>query len=365
MSSTLRVDVSGNRIRAVRFTKAGGAFIFLTFGLGIGALNSGNNLLYLVFAMLLGMLVINAILSRASLAALTFVLRTPQHCFARIPAWLSIELQNRKKRFPAYALSVFPRTGNKRDNTRGHFTFKIAPQQSSVFVHEHEFAERGLHPLPHFYIVSSFPFGLIEKVIPVSHSQKCTVFPTVYPVTQPPDLTPLRHGDYLSERKGQGVNPYGVRAFHYGDEIRHIHWPSAAKTRTWMIKEFEQEKREKVTLHLVTGTSPPQSEQEHQRREAAVSATASLLVHLVTTGREVGLMINNRPVEAPGFGYIDLYLETLALFDRADNPPPAPLRRASRHSISDGITLAFSDLPLSALQQAHYDRVVMADGAPQ
>ena len=58
-------------------------------------------------------------------------------------------------------------------------------------------------------------------------------------------------------KPGVGVNPYGIREYNDGDDLRHLHWPSFAKVGKWMTKEFEMERQTKITLNLlVDGTLP-------------------------------------------------------------------------------------------------------------
>ena len=51
--------------RTLRPTRAGWSFFALCFGVGFAALNTGNNLLYLVMALMLAFLVLSGVLSEA------------------------------------------------------------------------------------------------------------------------------------------------------------------------------------------------------------------------------------------------------------------------------------------------------------
>lgn len=68
-----------------------------------------------------------------------------------------------------------------------------------------------------------------------------TVLPRPIPVAV--DL-PMAAGWGISEAesgqtRGAGIEPRGVRAYSYGDSLRHVHWRSSAKTGQLLVKEFE------------------------------------------------------------------------------------------------------------------------------
>ena len=53
--------------RRLKLTREGKYFIFITFGVGVAAINTGNNLLYLLLGMLLSLIIVSGVLSELSL----------------------------------------------------------------------------------------------------------------------------------------------------------------------------------------------------------------------------------------------------------------------------------------------------------
>ena len=51
------------RLRSIRPTSEGTKFLLFTFGIGLAAINTGNNLFYLLLAMMLSLIVISGLLS--------------------------------------------------------------------------------------------------------------------------------------------------------------------------------------------------------------------------------------------------------------------------------------------------------------
>ena len=363
MSQGPVIRISGKQIRSVRITRPGWAFLVLTVGLGLGGLNTGNNLLYLVFGMLLSMLVMNAILSRSSLHGLSLKLRTPPRIFAGAACPFRVEITNTKSRLPSFALTLIPDERNVQMSGPSSFVFKIPSGETRVADHAIVFEGRGVARLPHFQVLTSYPFGLIEKFIPVRFEGPCIVYPHQTPLQRDPLAVLVRHGDFLAQERGIGVNPYGIREYQRGDEVRHIHWPSVAKVGDWVVREYEQEKRTRVLLNLLVRERAPDDTVARAKREATVSALASLLMTFITQKREVGLLINGRCVDPKGSGYVDAYLTALAVFDQAE---PGNIRVAYRAlAAHEGAIFGLSEMPAAELRTARFDHLIFDDGVPR
>lgn len=362
MTHTPVIHVSGKHIRSVRITRPGWAFLVLTVGLGLGGLNTGNNLLYLVFGMLLSMLLMNAILSRSSLHGLSLKLRMPPRLFAGAACPFRIEISNTKKRLPSYALTMLPDAAHAQATSASSFLFKIPAGGMRVMDHPITFSERGVVALPGFRLLTSYPFGLIEKVIPVAFEGRSLVYPALMTIARDSMPALVRHGDFLASERGIGVNPYGIREYSVGDELRHIHWPSVAKVGAWLVREYEQEKRARILLNLLVRDQPPTDAAGRERRETSVSALATLLMQFVEEKREVGLLINGRCVDSGSSGYMDAYLTALALFDAGAKAGVVLNYRSV--SPDEGAVFAISEMPASELRGARYDRLIFENGAP-
>ncbi len=57
--------------RRLKFTREGKFFVGITLGVGFAAINTGNNLLYLLLGMLLALIVVSGVMSEISLRHLT------------------------------------------------------------------------------------------------------------------------------------------------------------------------------------------------------------------------------------------------------------------------------------------------------
>src|SRR3989337_3817656 len=92
--------------RTIRPTKEGWWFLFATLGLGFAAINTGNNLLYLLLSMLLGTIVVSGILSEQCLRRHRIYRAAPRETFAGTPAAVGCLLYNSKRILASYSLTV-------------------------------------------------------------------------------------------------------------------------------------------------------------------------------------------------------------------------------------------------------------------
>jgi uncharacterized protein (DUF58 family) len=323
----------------IEITRTGWLFIFLCLGIGIASLNTGNNLLYLVFGMMLSFLILSGILSNNTLSSLFLVPRFPSRIFANEAVAVRMELANRKRRFPSFSLSLYPQ-GDRVEACDRAFILKIPPNGTVSAVHHIRFPKRGWTQFPPYRVETSYPFGLIKKFLTVPCDGETIVYPALVPIGDWLSGDHRLPGERLSGQKGESANPYGIRDFVYGDPARIIHWKSTAKSGSWKVKEFEREKRMKVTIDVRLSEA---SVSEETTREKAISTAASLVTELPSRGFEIGLRLNGKTVEGEGRSYVDAYLTALAL---AEPPDRVETFRLSPDEMET--TIVVSDLPETA-----------------
>ena len=89
-----------------RLTRDGTIYLAAVFILILAAVNTGNNLLFLVLACLLAGILISGILSRVVLTGIELKVDLPEHIFAEQPVLAEIELRNEKQAWPSFSLLV-------------------------------------------------------------------------------------------------------------------------------------------------------------------------------------------------------------------------------------------------------------------
>jgi uncharacterized protein (DUF58 family) len=289
-----------------------------TIGLGFAAMTSGNNLLYLLVSMLLGLIVVSGILSEQSVRRLRFAAVTPDDLFAGRPALVGVRLGNRKRWRASYSLTLEVKGV-------GAYVPRLPPGAEQLVTWETAFAARGRQAFPHVVVATRFPFGLFFKSGTVEIDAHVIVYPTVRPVDADARRQ-LAAGGASVRRRGRGVDLYNLRDYRAGDEPRMIHWRSSAKTGGLVVRELEADTS--VDTRLVLDGAG----RDAARLEAGLSEAASLAVHLLRQGGAVEL--SGRGVHVPlgrGREQRRRILTALALFDAADAARAPSVPRSARH----------------------------------
>ena len=165
------------------------------------------------------------------------------------------------------------------------------------------FPRRGLYELGPAELRTTDPFGLLRFVRRFPETAEVVVYPEVHGL---PGF-PLRGTGADAGTRGsisqRGDEFSGLREYRRGDERRHIHWKSVARTGELVVKEFAADapRRYAVVLDLqragLRGVGEAAAEVED-----AVSAAASVLSHLTREGLPSKLLLSDRGRGATVFG---------------------------------------------------------------
>ena len=320
------------RYRSLRVTTEGVRFLLLTLAIGMAALNTGNNLLYLLLAMMLSLIVMSGILSEQCLRHLVIRRVIPDNVFANSPATVTLTVANRHPRLPSFSLRVLDIVDGKAVD-RGIHILHLPAGASVSQSYPVLYTRRGQHRIEGVKIQTRFPFGLFIKAANLFLSSDLVVYPALrlLPESLVHDLTVLGHDQAVSKR-GPGSGLYNLREYRHGDDSRTIHWKTTARQSRLIVRETETEDLRQVTLALPTAVP---SGRAPECFEQAVSLTASLAVHFQRQGFASRLLVGEQEVpHGTGEPHLHRMLHELALCE------PGPVRQ-SETATPDGFrTLA-------------------------
>jgi uncharacterized protein (DUF58 family) len=274
--------------RRLRPTRAGWIYFALTFGVGFAALNTGNNLLYLVLALMLAFLVLSGVLSESALRGIRVRRRVPRELFADREATVALEIANTQLRVAAFAVVVEDRIAGSAGGDRAAgrcFCLRVGPCANETRTYRLRPTRRGGLDFHGFVVYTRFPFGLFSKSLVIEAPEHALVYPAVEPVVVPPDFGGARNsGSRVSGRAGAGADVGGVREYAPGDALRRIHWRSSLRAGLLLVREVESEHDAEVEVRLRTADTSA-----GEAFERLVSWAASEVVALLEAGRRVAL----------------------------------------------------------------------------
>ncbi len=299
--------------RSTRVTSEGLQFLLFTLAVGVAAINTGNNLFYLLLSMMLSIILISGLAAEQCLRGLEFHRHLPDLLFVNEPTTATLVVKNRKSRFPSFSLRVFD-VSDGHDIDRGLVIRQILPGNNQLLSYPLIAARRGRLQLDGVRVVTAFPFGLFVKKAYYPVQGMAVVAPELTPLedgmTQ--DLQAAGHGHGL-HRRGQGNDLYNLRLYHAGDDSRSIHWATTARTSNLIVRETEAEDQRRATIQL--SLLAPAS--HDALFEQAVAFTASLVHHFAMRGYHLRLVAG--PVcssVGQGEGHLIDLLRILALCER-------------------------------------------------
>src|SRR5689334_17444820 len=306
LARSARVEVA-NLDFPIEPTSGGGVFLVIIVVVGFAAWNTGNNLLFLVFSLLVSTLFVGWIAARASLRDLTVSARFPDHIFAAEPAPVIVTLRNTKRVLPSFSILVEARgpSGETRKRRNRHVKrllayFSYVPHHAAAEQRvEQLFPQRGHVLIDGFELSTRFPFGFFRRRRRLrARNVDIVVYPKPEVISDELHLLPMYAGCNPSLRRGAGHDLFSMRDYQPQDDLRHIDWKATARSRRLTVREFTSEDERRITIVLDTRL-PGGVDDMKERFEHGVVHAASLLKHFVDERAEVRLVLGD---EAGPFG---------------------------------------------------------------
>lgn len=347
--------------RKLRFTREGRYFVGITLGVGFAAINTGNNLLYLILGMMLSLIILSGVLSEVSLRHVRVKREPPTRIYAGRPFLMSMSVRNAKGRFPSFSIEVEDLVDGEPLDKKCYF-LKIPAGRTQETSYRYLFERRGLYRYDGMRISTKFPFALFRKSREADLGAEVLVFPAIKPVPHLVSDDRRRPGEDGDLRKGRGGEFHGLREWREGDDGRDVHWRTSAHAGRLMVREWEVESARRVSVvlnNLKTSQTHPDDIEE------AVSMAASIADRLLDEHVEVELITHTDRVPfARGAQHRWRILTVLALLEFVEVDAasslegPAGARRllvthsATQANAGDGFDRVFDIVPADARLRA-------------
>ncbi len=276
--------------RRLKITREGRYFLGITFGVGLAAINTGNNLLYLLLGVLLALILVSGMMSELALRALVVRRRLPTRAQVGRPHLVEIEVHNRKKRLPSYAIEVEDIRANQPADKRCFF-LKVSPLSTQIAAYRRTPQRRGRESHVAFRVATRFPFGLFEKSKQIEVPGELVIYPAVHNVTLPPPRARTIGAGARAAARGASDEQLGLKPYRPGDDLRHVHWRKTAAVGQIVLREHAAEGAPDAELELDDRCPfldrPAENEERrrwHDQFEARVRDVASRAVAHLARG---------------------------------------------------------------------------------
>ena len=269
-------------------TRPGLVYMGITVVIGIAAINTGNNLLYIVVAALLSAILVSGIASALVLRHLELDVHLPEHVFAGRPMLARMVLRNLSRWLPSFSIRIVPskRKPVKRWRWEAYtfglprnrppesqwlrvpdrrlrrvlenpdkpilqqavyFPFVAAGQELRADL-EMKFPARGRYREKDFGLATRFPFAFLMKTRRIALAREVIVYPAVEPPREFFEVLAMVTGEYETFVRGRGYDLYRIREYMPEDSARHVDWKATARTGALKVREFSREDERKLRI---------------------------------------------------------------------------------------------------------------------
>ncbi|HKD45039.1 MAG TPA: DUF58 domain-containing protein [Candidatus Angelobacter sp.] len=326
-------------------TKEGTAYLIVILVIGVAALNTANNLLFIVVAAMLSAIVFSGFASAHNLRRLELDVAIPHNAFAERPIRVRVSLENPRAWIPCFSVTVQPPADGKGKKRRWEwhktrFTFPkrqqwfelpdytlrrklLQPPPPKILTTpvyfafvpagytitapvELVFPRRGQYSQEGFRVSTRFPFSFLMKSRTVELERELVVYPAMVAPDALLEILPLITGEYLSFVRGRGSELYRIREYAPDDMARHVDWKATAKTGSLKVREYTREDERRLRIVF---DNPEPGRVSPEAYERAVSLAASLACHFAQENVDLSFAGSNYT----GGQRLDDFLSHLAL----------------------------------------------------
>ena len=211
----------------------------------LAALNTGNNLLFLILASLIAIILMSGILSSITLPASKCACSCPNTFSPAQPVRASLELKNEKLTLPSFSLRV--EGVAKKDSPAPAVLetpvyFPYLPRQEAVSqTVPMLFPKRGVYRQEAFRIVTRFPFGFLQKARRLDLAAEALVYPSVEASAEFLEVLPGIQGAMEASPKAAAriCTRCAITSRTIARAI--VHWKATARSGSLMVREFARE----------------------------------------------------------------------------------------------------------------------------
>lgn len=276
--------------------------------MGFAAVNTGNNLLFLIVSALLGFMAVSGIAGWLNIRQLDVRLEKPEEIYAGCETRLAVRIRNRKRWLPSFLIRLKLAGGEETFPVLG----RGGEARGSLSV---RFDKRGKVHLTGAEVCSSYPINFFVRCRGVTLEESVLVFP--FPRAcgiSVPSGREGKGGAAPAAAKGFEGDIVRISGYTGSEPLKSIHWRLTARHDELKVKELSAFVAEPVVIDP--------SEMSSQGLEERLSCCAFIVNKFIRDGRPVGLKLPSRVIPpAATNGHRLMLLMALATYDQDHNSP--------------------------------------------
>jgi uncharacterized protein (DUF58 family) len=282
-----------HRKPSLDFSVTGLVYCSMMMFMGL-AMNSQASLLFGVFGLMIGILLVSGVISRVVLRRLDLHRVLPELAVVGQPTTVTYHFENGKRFWPSLSVCLAELDGAEAFTRQPQsYMLHAAARNTAIVPIEAIPKRRGLHEMHRYQISTSFPFGFIKRA--VERRQKDNVL--IYPALAKVDAKLMQlcrssdtSGAHMRPRRGGQDEFYGVKEHRTGENPRWIYWRRSARTGVLVSKEMTQVAPPRLLLVVDTYVDPRERTlAAHANIERAIAMAASVASQALEEGMSVGV----------------------------------------------------------------------------
>ncbi len=274
----------------------GWVYAVLTLSVGVAAAVKGNNLLFAVFSVLLGVMGASALLTVLVARRMEVSRLLPEAIRAGEHFGVALRFRNGKRLLPAFCLRFEDRLTHEGRPASLQPTPVWLPLarpgervRGTSWVAAHQRGWARLGPLA---VTSEFTPGLFSYRTHIPVEDQVLVTPRMGVLNRRlinPYLAQADYADVAASMFTPGEEEFAsLREYRPGDNLRRIHWKMSARMQNkLLVREFENARIRNAAVLLDTCVPNPGDARRRMRLERAVSFAATLAEELLAENYQV------------------------------------------------------------------------------
>ncbi|HIJ96501.1 MAG TPA: DUF58 domain-containing protein [Desulfuromonadales bacterium] len=256
----------------------------MTLLLGFAAVNTGNNLLFLVVSGLLAFMSVTGYVGMLNIKQLLPELIPPPEVYAGTQAGFRLRVSNTKRHIPSFLIRM--ESGHSLGGVVPFVPRSQAAERPVTFL----FPRRGKVTLDPVRISSNFPVNFFTRFWMFDLQQQLIVFPALLPLSAddgPP--SDVSGASRCVDQRGQEGELERIASYSGREPFKTIHWKLSARGDDLLVKQFGSQSAPPLHVDL---DSMPGSTLEERISQAA------WLVKRWSMQRPVSLMLEQTHIPA-------------------------------------------------------------------